>query len=402
MKKILLIALISFAFCSSAFSNFFSQRFLEVKAGTSFGVSNNTIIGNDVFKKDLVIDLRKLADNCPDEGFNIRVDENTLVAAQINILNFHLGVTAGTDIYERLTVGKELFDFLGYGNSLGESFKIDFNNTSDAFAYLQFNLGFPVGKLKFDFRPAVFTPLFIIKGSGGSATFTNTSDGKMKGVIDINMDVFSPYDVKIENGSIVVDKESLKESVLSCYGIDLGGSVRIPYYDYFNIDAVYQIPIVPAKIGNKSTVKGSYEFEMSVTDMENAEFTSNDVDIIYDESADFSINRPLKLGLYLDKVFEGGYFHFRGGAGLGVRQPFSDYAIWYPEYYLGCTVNLIDMFKLTLSTEYKDQVFIHQLGTSLNIRFCEVDFGLSLQSANFKKSLEVAGVGAYVYVICGF
>ena len=95
-------------------------------------------------------------------------------------------------------------------------------------------------------------------------------------------------------------------------------------------------------------------------------------------------------------------FNARAGGGFGIRHPFSSDAQFYPEYYAGLTLSLIDLFKIGVSTQYKDQVFIHQLGTTLSIRFVQVDVGVSTQSANFKKSFEVAGVGAYAYVTVGF
>ena len=115
-----------------------------------------------------------------------------------------------------------------------------------------------------------------------------------------------------------------------------------------------------------------------------------------------AIHRPLKVNAYLDKNLLGTLFNARAGGGFGIRRPFSDDAVFYPEYYLGLTLNLIDMFKIGVSTQYKDQLFIHQLGTTFNLRLIQWDFGISTQSSSFKKSMEVAGLGAYAYVTVGF
>jgi hypothetical protein len=98
----------------------------------------------------------------------------------------------------------------------------------------------------------------------------------------------------------------------------------------------------------------------------------------------------------------GTLFNARAGAGFGIRRPFSEAAVFYPEYYLGFTVNLIDILKVRVSTEYTDQIFIHQFGTTFNVRVFQLDFGISTQSSNFIKSLSVAGIGAYTYVTFGF
>ena len=60
------------------------------------------------------------------------------------------------------------------------------------------------------------------------------------------------------------------------------------------------------------------------------------------------------------------------------------------------------MFSFTLSTEYTNQVFIHQFGLDVNIRFVEIDTGISVQSADFARSFTGSGFGAYVYLTMGF
>ena len=98
----------------------------------------------------------------------------------------------------------------------------------------------------------------------------------------------------------------------------------------------------------------------------------------------------------------GSLFTARGGLGIGVRRPFSDSASFYPEYFLGLNFNFIDIIKLGVSTEYTDQIFVHQIGTTFNVRVFQLDLGISTQSSSFVKSLSVAGMGAYAYITMGF
>ena len=58
--------------------------------------------------------------------------------------------------------------------------------------------------------------------------------------------------------------------------------------------------------------------------------------------------------------------------------------------------------KFNVSTQYRDQLFIHQMGGTVNIRLIQVDAGVSVQSANFIKSCQGAGFGAYGYITIGF
>ena len=107
MKKILATIFALSVISTAAFArNFFSQRFFEIKTGAELGVSNNLFAVNEFMKKDLVIDLRKIADDCPENGFNLRADVEPMLALNLNIKDFHLGVSSGLDVYETCLLEK--------------------------------------------------------------------------------------------------------------------------------------------------------------------------------------------------------------------------------------------------------------------------------------------------------
>ena len=87
MKKILACLFAVSVISTAAFTNdFFSHpRYFEIKAGTEIGISNNLFAANSYFKKDLEIDLRKLADECPKNGFNIRADAAPSLEINLNL-----------------------------------------------------------------------------------------------------------------------------------------------------------------------------------------------------------------------------------------------------------------------------------------------------------------------------
>ena len=89
-------------------------------------------------------------------------------------------------------------------------------------------------------------------------------------------------------------------------------------------------------------------------------------------------------------------------AGFGIYHPFNDDAFFYPEYYLSAGINCFDFFKAKLSTEYTDQIFKHQAAVDVNVRLVEIECGVSFQSTDFLKSMNVTGIGAYVVTSIGF
>jgi len=403
MKKILACIFAVSIISTAAFSkNFFSQRYFEIKVGTDVDFSNNLFTANELMVKDLEIDLRKLAQECPENGFNLRAGASPNLGLNLNIKSFHLGIDAGVDVYESLTVGKGLFDFLGYGNTIGEESKFTLDNNTEVFAYSQVDLGLKIGKVRFNVKPAVFLPLMSIRGSGGTITVKNDTDGNMIASMDLDMDVYSIAEIEqTADGKIVIDPEKLQAAFTKGYGFDIAGGLGIDVSDSFIIGANCRIPVLPGHLNYKSNVKSGFDFKMKVTDYQNAEITKQDVAITSTETY-LAVHRPLKASLYIDKNMLGTLFNLHAAGGVGIRSPFSDQALVYPEYYVGFTLNVFDIFRLGVSTEYTDQVFIHQVGTTVNIRLIQIDLGLSSQSSDFKKSWSVPGVGAYAYVTVGF
>ena len=114
------------------------------------------------------------------------------------------------------------------------------------------------------------------------------------------------------------------------------------------------------------------------------------------------VNRPLKAKAYATYTPTLGLVEFCGGAGFGIYHPFNDDAFFYPEYYLSAGINCFDFFKAKLSTEYTDQIFKHQAAVDVNVRLVEIECGVSFQSTDFLKSMNVTGIGAYVVTSIGF
>ena len=122
------------------------------------------------------------------------------------------------------------------------------------------------------------------------------------------------------------------------------------------------------------------------------------------EATEYKIRRPMFIMGYLDfyPLFGTNLLSLRAGIGAGVRHPFAADAIGYFNYYTGATVNLIDVLKVTASMSYMDRIFKNQIELAINARIIELDIGASLQSANFLKSWQGAGFGAYVNFAMGF
>ena len=114
MKKIITFLAAVFCFLSVSFAkNFISKRFFEIQLGVPVDFSNNTMNFDEIFVKDLCIDLKKIANDVPDEGFNLIALTNPYFGINFNFGPVHVGTNLELDVYENLSVSKDLFDFLG-------------------------------------------------------------------------------------------------------------------------------------------------------------------------------------------------------------------------------------------------------------------------------------------------
>lgn len=405
MKRFFAFLIACSVICSAAVSESFfaKKRFLEIKAGTDFGFSNNTLSAADYMKKDLVIDLRKMADECPQDGFDIITSLHPEASMNINIKSLNIGFSTGAEFYEKFVIDKGLFDFLGYGNSIGEAITAGITNNTELFAYAKVNVGFNLKKIRLSVQPAVFMPLVEIRESGGALTAINDLDGNMSVNAHMNMEVYTPFEVYFDNeGKVKINTDGLETSLFTGYGFDVAAELGFPITNTLSIEADARVPLIPGRIRKKYVVTSGVSFASKILDIGQNNVVNNQPQASTALEADLAINRPLKAHVYADKLFFGNMFDLRGGAGICLRRPFQEGALFYPEYYVGLTFNLWSIIKLNASTQYTDQLFIHQLGSTVNIRVVQLDLGASFQSADFKKSFTFSGFGAYAYVTVGF
>ena len=377
--------------------NFLSERFFEIQFGVPVDFSNNAISFDDVFKKELTLDLAKIANEMPSEGLNLIVDTKPYVAINLNIAFIHLGMSAGVDVYEKMGISKDFFDFLGKGNEVGETLTFDFNNYTDLFAFCEADVGIDFSNFSIHVTPSLFVPIFSSSGSVAKVTFLNDEEGNINLNMNTNFSVYSNFDMYDEN--------FLSDLFSNGNGFDVGVSASLPFGRKLVFSGKARIPIVP----------GSYQYKYS--SYYEATTTMNLLDSSLNSSEtngnikDFSkevleekiyINRPMKFNLYADYLLVGNVLKLRAGGGMGVFRPFLTDSFTYPEYYFSAGINLFDFIKASISTEYTSQIFKHQIALGINVRLIELDCGVSLQSTDFMKSFSNNGFGAYAIVSIGF
>lgn len=407
------LILLPLCFAQISESDYFSNRFFELKADVPVQLSNNYFSISDIFGTEdgtVVIDLKDMADSLPKSGFNLAASASPTVGFDINARKFGFGVLAGLDASANVTVGKELFDFLGYGNELYEDINVDGNANIDLFAYAKVPVAFNIKKLEFLVAPSMFIPIVHGVSDDFYATVSNKNDGTIavNAAADLSLySIIALSEIIDDEGNFIADATTVSTMLANAFqkktfGFDLEGAVGWNMSDNLKLSANYRFPIVPGKLNYKTPYNYSLSYEATASTISEATPDSSS-ELGDTEDCTYYINRPLKVNIAADfKPFHNNYFVLSAMGGLGVRHPFSSEVVYFPEYSFGLKSSLASILTAKLKTSYIEQVFIHQVTLGLNVRVIELDVGISSQSSSFVSAFKGSGLGAFVTLHVGF
>jgi hypothetical protein len=395
-----------------------THRYFEMGFDAQAMATNNYFDAKSLLVKDLVIDLKKIADEMPSNGLLI----NAFVSGpetywNLNLKNgFHLGMASGIEGNVSGNIGKNLFELIGYGNVDDTSIAVDGYANADVFAYYNVSAGFKLGSMRITVKPSLFIPIIHAQTDSMNASLSNPSDGSVKVTANAVGTVYSFTDLSTYgNGVDPADQEKITRDALSSAGFDLAGAVEMPVLSYLQVGAYARIPIVPGSL--KYTTSGTATMTYSAASLSDivngaGESSTTLSDIQYG-TGNYYISRPLRLGG--ESAFRpfGNWFTLSTLLGIGVQYPYTaDYKL-YPEYSLGVSVDLFKIIGVSLSTSYLSQIFIHKVGMMLNCRVLELNVAAMLAGSGgatnvkdfgteFTNSFNGTGAGAEVSVCIGF
>ncbi len=176
--KLLTLLVIFISFTGSLFADgFFGERIFELRVENDVGLSNNSIAIGDYLKKDLVIDLPKLAAETPDTGFEFSLYEKPTFSTKINFGSFSTRLSMGVDSLFNMNISKDLIDFLGNGNEVGEEINTKVDMVGDVFAFFDLDVKAKNSLFKYSITPSVFIPVMHIANKKSYVNISNTEDG---------------------------------------------------------------------------------------------------------------------------------------------------------------------------------------------------------------------------------
>lgn len=381
------------------------RRIFEIGFDANFGISNNYFATADILKKELEIDLRKIADEIDTKGLSFDFIFSSDFFMNLNLKNgVSVGLSSGIESSGNGLVSKEVFEFLGYGNDLNETISVDGNVDASVFAYTKTDVTFFIKNFRVNFGPAVFFPLVHVETSKFDSNFLNSSNGAIQAEVVATYKINScmPLESFFENE--YSDLFNLNNMDFTM-GFDLSGSVEHQIFETLMGRAYMRLPIVPGSMGNavSSTLEMRYGaddlFDMIKNDDDNLHFDSGEKTYSKEK---YWISRPFRTGAEIAWRPFGKCVKFGALLGFGVKYPWTGEAKGYIEYEGSFEASLFNILGVNLSTAYMSEIFIHQAGFMLNCRVLEFDFGVSAQGANLEKSFKGSGFGAYSGIRIGW
>ena len=385
-----------------------AHRYFELGVAASAGLSNNTFGANDIFKKEMVIDLRKLADGMTEQGFRVDAVGGASFFMNLNLKNgVHAGLNAGTEIAGNAAVAQDVFNFLGHGRALGQTIQAGADLSADAFAYATASAGFKICRFYCTVSPSVFMPVLHAESSDITASLDNGVSGSVKAAASSTVRLYSYADMRplfdsrsggsFEAGNIRAEH----------IGFDLALAAETQVLRTLQCGAYMRIPFVPGRIDNlaSATVSMGYEAESLPALIERAspDGTSYSISSITYGKERIWIHRPFRMGAELAWRPFGNWMTFGALLGLGVRYPYTRKAKAYADY--DFSIDISTPFKIigiTLASVRYNEICAQRVTLMLNARVLEIDVGAEVQSADFVTSLKAGGAGAFVKVSMGF
>ena len=421
MKKLIITCALFASLMTAVFAeNIFSHRFFEIKVDVPVAVSNNFIGITDIFKEKVVIDLPKIADSMGKSGACINADVAPSLSIGIDIpKGLILGVNIGAEASAGVGISKDIFEFIGNGNVGKDSVTAQMSNTyADLFAFTTVNAGWNGKKLRVNGNASAFWALAHMEAND---TYVKIYDNEERDVMGIEAQLDGKLYTTVDPSKELSDIQALLNETKANLGFDVGADVNYKLFRFLDVGGRARIPLAPSHLTKLSAVNYKYEKEINLMDMfsgsENEEGESSapveetdedKKDIIGEPvtlAKPYAIHRPMKLGVSANFHPFGTLLTTNGYLGLGIRHPFAkskDEIQTYVEYEVGGRLSLWNILSVEASHSCYDEIFKNQIALEFNIRLVEVDAGVSLQSANFAKSFQGAGLGAFVSVALGF
>ena len=375
-------------------------------ANLNLGFANNLLSLTDIFQETLVIDLNQL-----NRGFHLGFDVN------VRPLFFNI------NIKDRWGFGLDIANVTAYGNinihrdllQIRESENALFGAGAAAFVEVGIPAFFTIRNiwhrnLKIRVRPAGYVTLAYTSPDMRYTLRNIREEGNRGVLLDVDFGARIHTAVSFENG---LDFSTLDFSTLdvgSLLGLDFSIGAEYPLFSWIDVGLeITNIPLKRSTLRHYMEMRGSFTLDSSKINLDDIFGGSLPDDLfdfnlpdgfVYGES-DISIWRPFKMVFYANfRPFASVPFTAIGKIGFAVNPLFvqkgSIEIAGMARYSLG------NIIITTFGMGYENQMWKNSLDFIFNLHVFELNLGASMQSQQFAKSWQAAGLRVNLGLKFGF
>jgi len=361
----------------------YARRHFEFGYDAGVGADNGLMGINDIFKKNIELDMSELSQNIDEDGVGLNLDMGGDFF--INIMNipiaggiWDIGVSGGADGGINFNLPEALFILMTKGNIKKHSSSGTISASGGFYADAGLSVSAKYNKLKIGVRPALYTPLLFIPKSG----------------ITYHLRAEKTEPLYLDAGGEIIMYSPLMEDDGLQFGSDLSLEGEYALFTFLDVGgSLSHIPLSAARLENgmrftlnrdKFNYQASLNFDSK--DAPELAFTHDD-----NYKNLIKVYRPLSFDVYAR--YKPSRFEFLSiKPNMGFSVDINEQEGYFNAGVEG-QVHLKDMFSAHLGTGYKETIWKHRLGFALNLRAFELDIEGSLRSQNFIGSWTGQGFG---------
>jgi hypothetical protein len=411
------------------------NRTLELSTGNfSYGFSNSFIGAYDLFRNpfDILLNIKDII-NEPNLLWNDPVSISTddfFSGFKLNVyttikpfsFNFNwkdkwgFGLDIGhIDVSGNVSISQNLL-------TIQEAEEETFGVGAAVFADAGIPFFFHAGDVKVKLRPAVYLPVVYTK-PGITYTRRNvTSDnGWLEGMfIDVKYDmriysILNMDGIQDNPGDVILQglENNYLDILKNNLGYDFCLNVEYPWDNWLDLGVNFvniPVPFLTARLNHYMYLKGEVSFDTSKIDLDALIKKKKKIDSILEDAFSYpkdiedmkpeyeynskgeKIYRPFATLFYANyRPFNTEVFSLIPSLGFSINHLYPQ--LFAIEGGLNARIDLANIFIAIFGINYNDRRWINSMDFVLNLRAFEFNFGLSMQSQNFRKSWKGAGLG---------
>jgi len=384
------------------------SRKFEYGVDVEAGASNSYFNAEELLVKDLVIDLKKIADGIGDDGLTF-----DLVGDVHSYVNYsgerrRLSLFADVESSGYVNLPEQVFDILGYGVNVGDDKDFTIHAYGDVFVTAGFSYFKKWNDFAITITPSYFVPLLYVDDFQARVKYSLQEDGHIKAQIEMPVEVYSAIDLQM-----FIDKTYTVHNIVSEIkgigvkgGFDLSFNVEKKLVRSFDGEIYGRIPIIPGRLAHKTSrtiTVSAYEDNVLgfLDETEDHGYETEYGEFEY-SSANKAVFRPLRLGVSGNWRPFGEWATFKPSLGFAVRNPYIGPAVFYMEGGLIMDFRILHIIDLNFASIYSNRVWTQRAGIGFNIHFFEIGCYAGFRSGDFDTSFSPTGATAGVSVKFGY